>query len=707
MAAPDTYNKRRLVFLLAFLGLLFALLLGRLFYVQVLWGPVLQEMALTQWTMDSSLSAERGRIMDRDGQTLAQSGTVYMVEINPNEINALELVRVATELSNVLEMDYAYVLSRISDKEKQQIILKRQIEREKVDELITCKLGNGVTFGVDTKRYYPMGNMLSQTLGFTTVDGVGQEGLERTYDKYLAGEAGRLITETDRKNKPLAYGTQEYIEPVDGCSLVLTVDTIVQAYLEKALQEALTVNEAKTAQGLVLDVQTGEILAVSTKPDFDVNAPPRDRMEELRALVKNRVVCDAYEPGSTFKIITLSSALDSGAVTLESVYDCPGYKVVNNERIKCWKTSHGHQTLEEAVRNSCNPAFMSMALHMGTDTFYDYIYRYGFGASTESGLPGESGGIVIHQKYIRENNIARIGFGQSIAVTPMQLAAAVAAAINGGELMQPYIVKQVLDEEGNVIRQSSPTVIRRVIKAETSAQVRALLESVVENGSGRNAQIPGYRVGGKTGTAQKYVDGKVSTGSLIASFIGFAPADDPRYLVLMLVDEPQVGVIFGSTVAAPFVKDVLHETLLHYGVAPSLPVETVTVPNIVGVAAIKAAEELEKLGLVGDFPEGEGDDEVKTQLPAAGSTANKGGGVLLYTTKTARGSEDLYQEAVIEVPDLTGLTPLQAYDRLHTLGLELRFNHEEQSGKAVRQKPAAGEQLAIGQQVTVDFSSVE
>ena len=706
MGTPDTANKRRLFTLLIIIGVLFLLLLARLFFVQVIWGPELQEKALLQWTMDTSLSAERGRIMDRDGQTLAQSGTAYMVEVNPKQIKSDEMVRVATELSNILGMNYEYVLSRVSDTTKQQIILKRQIEREQVDQIVACKLGNGVTFGIDTKRYYPLGNMLSQTLGFTTVDGVGQEGIERTFNKYLAGEPGRLITETDRDNKPLAYGTQEYIEPVDGCGLVLTVDSVVQSFLEKALQEAVTINKAKNAQGLVMDAQTGEILAISTKPDYDPNSPPRDDLALLQALVKNRVVSDAYEPGSTFKIVTLSSALDSDAVTLNSEFDCPGFKIVNGERIKCWKNGHGHQILAKAVQNSCNPSFMTMALAMGKETFYDYIYKFGFGSSTESGLTGESGGIVIHEKYIRDNNIARIGFGQSIAVTPMQLASAACAAINGGELMQPYIVKQVIGENGEIIKEMQPTVVRRVISEETSAQVRALLEAVVAEGSGRNAQIPGYRVGGKTGTAQKYVDGKPSSGSLIASFIGFAPADDPKYLCLILVDEPQVGVIFGSTVAAPFVKEVMQETLMHYGVKPSAEVVTAVVPDVVGKTAQEAAQALKAVGLTGDYTEGEAEAEVVSQVPFANETVVSGSGVLLYTVKTTVDSEG--QDAdMVTVPDLIGKTRLEAYDALAAVGLTLRMEPEDQSGAAIRQKPEATEKAAFGQSVTVEFSDVQ
>ena len=518
MATPDTANKKRLIILFIIIAGLFLALMGRLLYVQVIWGPELQEMALSQQTMDTNLSANRGRILDRDGQVLAQSGTAYTVLLNPNAIKTDDSIRVAKELSNILGMEYEYVLQRVTDKTKQQIVLKRQVEREARDQLEQALLGSGVTFGIDTKRYYPLGSLLAQTLGFTTVDSVGQEGIEREYEKYLAGEAGRLITEKDRKNRLLAYGSEEYIPPQDGCDLVLTTDSVVQSFLEKALDEALEINNAKSAQGIILNAKTGEILAIGTTPDYDPNEPPRSDIELLRELVKNRIVCDAYEPGSTFKIVTLSAALDSGAVNTGNHFDCPGYKIVNGERIKCWRSGgHGAQDLKKAVQNSCNPAFMSMALSMGTETFYDYIYQFGFGSSTGSGLTGESGGIVIHEKYIRENNLARIGFGQSVAVTPLQLANAVAAAVNGGELMQPYIIKQIIAADGSVIREAQPTVVRRVVSEETSATVREILESVVAEGSGKNAQIPGYRVGGKTGTSEKIPKLPVNSLSFISA----------------------------------------------------------------------------------------------------------------------------------------------------------------------------------------------
>ncbi|MDL2217857.1 PASTA domain-containing protein [Christensenellaceae bacterium OttesenSCG-928-M15] len=713
MGAPDVSKKRRLFNLFIIIAILFVALLGRLFYVQVVWGPELQEKALTQWTMDASLSAERGKVLDRDGQTLAQSGTAYTIELNPQQIADNDQIRVATELSQILNMDFEYIYERINPStgtKKKQVILKRQVERETVDKILSCRLGRGVTFGIDTKRYYPMGSLLSQTLGFCTVDGIGQEGLEKRYDKYLAGEAGRIITETDRDNKPLAYGAQEFIEPVNGSTVVLTVDSVVQSFLEKALQEALEVNKASSAQGIIMDATTGEILAISTKPDYDPNAPPREDIQLLQDLVKNRIVCDAYEPGSTFKVVTLSAAVDSGAVSLSDTYDCPGHKNVNGENIKCWRSAgHGSgQDIYKAAQNSCNPAFMTMALKMGKETFYDYIYKFGFGSSTESGLNGESGGIVIHEKYVRENNIARIGFGQSIAVTPIQLVSAVSAAVNGGNLMQPHIVKQIIGFDGSVVQETEPTAVRRVISEESSKTVRSILESVVSEGSGKNAQIPGYKVGGKTGTAQKYVDGAVSSGSLIASFIGFAPADDPKYVCLILVDEPQVGVIFGSTVAAPFVKDVLQETLMHYGVKPTEKAQTVTVPDVRGKTAAEAAAILKEAGLEADYVDAEAEAQVVAQVPSAKEIMGKDGRVLLYTTMTSRESVDTTQEqqGTVVVPDLSGKTRLEAYKALHELGLTLRINPEDQSGVAVRQIPSAGATLRVGDEVTVEFSQV-
>ena len=704
MKAPGISGKRRLLLMLVFIAAIFFALIIRLFYIQVIQGPELQEKALSQWTRDTALSAKRGRILDSNGTVLAQSGTAYKILVWPQVIKQTEQLnreRIATELAELLNMDKDYVLERITSN-KQEIVLKRQVERDVVDQLSALKLGNGVGVAIDTKRYYPSSSLFSQLIGFTTVDGMGQEGLEKTYDKYLAGEDGRMITETDRKGNPLAYGSEEFIEPLDGYDLVLTTDSVVQSFLTSALEEALTINQASSAQGIVMNCKTGEIIAIATMPDYDPNSPPRDDLELLRELVKNRVVSDSYEPGSTFKIITLSSAIDSGAVDDSYSITCNGYHMVNGERIKCWRTrGHGTQNLTQVAENSCNPAFMDMALKMGTETFYDYIYAFGFGSTTGSGLTGESKGIVTHEKYIRENNLARIGFGQNIAVTPIQLVTAVSAAVNGGNLMQPYIVSKVVSQSGEVISNTEPTVVRRVISEESSAKVREILESVVENGSGKNARIAGYRVGGKTGTAQKYDESGASSSKLIASFIGFAPADDSEYVVLILVDEPQVGTIFGSTVAAPFVKTVLEETLQHYGYLPETREELVEVPSVIGYSTAEARDILRNVGLDAIF---QASDAVIQQIPHAGEKVQKDTGILLYTAQTTAEPDSAAE--TVKVPDLTGLTRIQAYDKLAEAGLNLVIEPEDQAGTVILQKPAAGTEVEPGSEVRADFSNL-
>ncbi|MBE5785805.1 MAG: PASTA domain-containing protein [Clostridiales bacterium] len=708
MGAPGISYKTRLIVALVIITVIFAVLIGRLFFLQVVESQELQDRALSQWTRDTSLSAARGSIQDATGVVLAQSGTAYKVVIWPNNIDADERTRIATELSELLKMDYATVLSKVADTGKQEIVLARRVERETVDQITARKLGIGVGTAIDVKRYYPSGDLFSQLLGFTTVDGVGQSGLEQKYDKYLSGENGRMITETDRKGNPLAYGTQEVIEPVDGYSLVLTVDSVYQAALEQACAEALQVNNAATAQGILMNCKTGAVLAITTQPDYDPNDPPRHDAALLSAVTRNRVVADAYEPGSTFKLITLAAALDSGAIDENFSISCPGYHIVNGEKIRCWKSGgHGAQNLYQVAQNSCNPAFMAMAQAMGVNTFYDYIYAFGLGSSTGSGITGEASGIVTHEKYITENTLARIGFGQSIAVTPIQLVTAVSAAVNGGNLMQPYVLERIVANDGTVIEENAPTVVRRVISEQTSAKVRAIAETVVSEGSGKNAAVPGYRIGGKTGTAQKYENGAIAEGKLIASFIGFAPADDPEFVCLILVDEPQVGTIFGSTVAAPFVKQMMEETLRHAGYLPAGSEVPVEVPYLIDLTVQQAKDALKAAGLDAAYQDDPA-ELVIAQVPAAGQRASAGSDVLLYTASTSTDVSDAVEdipEELVEVPDVLGMARLAASDALKKKGLSILIYPEDQSGEAIRQSPMAGEMVAEGTEVLVEFSS--
>ena len=708
MDAPGVCNKKRLKIALWFMMVLLLLLIARLVKVMVIDSEELENRAASQQTRNTTLSATRGKILDSTGVVLARNATAYKVVIWPSSIKDDEKERVAKELSSLLDMDYAKVLEKVNAN-KQEIVLARQVERETVDKIESMKLGIGVGTAIDTKRYYSSGSLFSQLLGFTNIDGEGQAGLEQKYEKYLAGKNGRMVTETDGKQNPLPYGVQEIIEANDGCDLILTTDAVMQSALEKACKEALEVNKAASVQGVIMDCTTGEIKAMTTQPDFDPNSPPRNDMALLNSLMRNRVVTDSYEPGSTFKLITLSAALDSHTVNTGTGFYCDGGCTVNGERIKCWRSGgHGSQTLYKAVQNSCNPSFVKMALSMGTETFYDYIYSFGFGSSTGSGITGESAGIVTHQKYITENTLARIGFGHSIAVTPLQLVTAVSAAVNGGKLMQPYVVDSIVAPDGTVVLKNEPKVVRRVISEETSALVRDIGESVVSEGSGKNAAIPGYRIGGKTGTAQKYgADGKIAQGKLIASFIGFAPADEPKYVCLILVDEPQVGTIFGSTVAAPFVKQVMEEVLRYAGYLPEQASTSVTVPAVTDITVAEAKRELEKIGLTATYQDDE-NEIVTAQVPIEGKSVQAGSGVLLYTAMTSAPSEDILgeqEDEMVIVPDVFDKTKLEANDALKAKGLIIKIDPPDQSGKAIRQSPAAGETVPKGTEVLVEFSN--
>ena len=698
-----TRYGKRIAFLETALLLAFIIVIIDIFCIMVVLGPERLEVAVQQWTRTSTITANRGQIVDCNGKVLATTGAVYKILLWPKNITSGSEERVARELSDALDLDFDYVYKCATNKTRSEFVIKRQVDSKTVSNVRSLKL-SGVGIANDSKRYYPYGTLLSQVIGFTTRDNVGQSGLELKYDKYLTGSDGKLISETDSSGNPLAYGYTQYEDPIDGAKIVLTVDQVFQSYLENALEEALSVNNASSAQGIILDVNTGAIKAISTKPDYDPNDPPRNDLEQLAELSRNRLVTDVYEPGSTFKILTLAAAIDSGNADLNSTFFCNGGYIVNGERIKCWKhAGHGSQDLTKATENSCNCCFMQLALRMGVSEFYDYLYAFGLGQKTGDIFDGESSGIVTNEKYVTENDLARIGFGQSVAVTPVQLAAAVSAAVNGGYLYSPYIVEQVVSSDGTVIEQADPSPVRQVISGETSATVRQILQSVVDNGTGRNAKIEGYYVGGKTGTAQKYDEyGRVSAGSYICSFIGFAPADDPQYLCLILVDEPHVGSIFGSTVAAPFVRRVLSEILPYSGIQPSHLSETVTVPNVLGLTTEEANKELAKVGLIGFY---ECSDEVTLQLPAAGETVVKGSSVLLYT-----GSDDVNIDnepviapLMVEMPDLIDMTAVQAYNALTALGLNMVCSPDDPYGVVLGQSIYAGTMVEYGSSVTLYF----
>ncbi len=694
--------RKRMLTMLAMLTFLFLVVGVRIGSLTLFQGEALTARGVQQWTREGVVIARRGSIQDTNGETLALSATAYIVTANPQAISDERAF--AQVLGPILESDIDKMTEKLENKKLASVILKRQVPRETVDRIRTLKSGSeemgkllrGVAFEEDTRRFYTKGAFLSQVLGLTNVDSVGQSGLESRYEALLQGQAGSLRTEVDIKARMLPDGKTAYVAPKTGNTLRLTVDAAIQGVVEKAMRECLAVNNAAAVQCIVMDVNTGAILALCMKPDYDPNDPPRNDVALLNDLMRLTAITDVYEPGSTFKILTCAAALDSGYAALSDTFNCSGSITVSGDRIRCWKVSHGHQNLSEALSNSCNPAFVNLALRMGVDTYYQYLHAFGLGRQTGIDLPGESAGILINSRYVKDVDLARIGFGQSVAVTPLQLICAASAVVNGGRLMRPFIVKEVLDETGAVIDRTLPQVVSQPISEETSRVMRILLQNVVDQGGGKNAAVEGYSIGGKTGTAQVYKNGKVVSDVHIGSFIGFAPMENPQIAVLVTVHEAIVPVDYGSTTAAPFARQILADILPYLGIDKrnGEEKENACVPDVTGISVKEAKRMLAEAGLMAET---DGiSDMVSAQAPFAGATMQTGDCVMLYTY------EDAPPKAVdlLCVPDVSGLSMVEAGRQLRARGFEMEISG---SGLAARQEPAAGNFAALGDTIKVTF----
>ncbi len=708
--APAPKIKRKLVLLMVFSGLLILVLALRLSQVMIVQGPELKQKAETQWTRRQNLAAQRGKIIDRNGLVLAQSGTAYRVLANPPAIAADDRVRIATEVSDVLGLNYDYVLERVSDPERLQVQLKRQVESSVIDQLEALQLGSGISYTTDMKRYYPFGQLFTQLIGFTGIETEGQTGLEAEYNSYLAGVTGRLVIEVDRKNNPLSYGEEYYVAPTEGYNMTITADSVTQSYLEKYVQQCYEVNRASTVSGLIMDPNTGEILAISTYPSFDLNDPPRDMVTELMAMSRSRIVTDTYEAGSMFDVITAAAAVDSGTAAIDSTYRCStsgAYKVFRLEKVRCWYTDgHGNQTLADALGNACNVAMMDMAIATGVDKFYDYIYAFGFNEETNCGIPSEDTGEVIHRKYIRDSDLARISFGENITTTAIQMANAFCAVINGGTLMQPYVVDNITSNDGTVIIQNEPTILRRSISSATSATMRSLLQSVAENGNGNNAQVINYTVGGIGGVSRKFEEDDVtpSRTRVVASYIGFLPVNDPQLVCMIVIDEPQVPYMEANSIAGYWVSQIFSDLVQYYGILPDASTKTSTAPDVVGMTAEEAVYALTQAGFKAYAVPSEDTAVVVSQYPAGDTVVPSGSTVILYTTMTTFNDDELYKEKVV-VPDLIGRRRQDAFDKLVELGLVLSFDKTQCTGQIDTQSIEEGTLVDPGTTVYVTFPS--
>ncbi len=729
MAAPGVTNRKRLLAMLLVLTLIFFALIIRVGYIQLVWGVDLQKKAVGQWTRNLDVFPRRGIIKDRNGKVLAQSATSESIAVRPSEIS--DPKKVASLLAPILDLDEEDLYKKVSNTSSTYVWIKRQVDKDTANEIRALNI-KGIDFTEEPKRYYPHRNLAAHVLGFTMKyaepkEGLkGQEGVELYYDKYLKGFPGKIVMEADVHGREMPYNVDRYIPPVNGLNLTLTLDQVIQYFTEREVDNAVAKYNPKKVYAIVMDPNTGEILAMVNRPDFDPNEPPRqfENFEEMQEYVKNFACKDNIDPGSTFKVITSAAGLEEGVISLDSTFNCPGFKMVDGQKINCWKSGgHGHQTFSEAVEHSCNPVFMETALRLGTDKFYHYLNEFGFGQLTGVDVLGEEKGIIMPRQTVKNVDLARMGFGQAVTVTPLQLITAISAVINGGKLMKPHLAKElcepVVDEDGQeterLVKAITPQRVRQVISPETSKIMCQVLEGVVKDGSGRNAYIPGYRVGGKTGTAQKYgPGGKILPNKNISSFVGFAPADDPQVIVLFMVDEPETSVTFGSVIAAPYVKKILEDTLKYWGVEPVFDEETqkdteeVEVPDVLGMELDKASQMLKDAGL--HYLAEESGTVVKDQMPKPGAKVIVNTTVLLYLdNQPGEGTVDeTDEESPVEgmniVPDVIGKSIRETNQLLVSAGLKLKI---EGSGLAVSQDPPAGTQVEPDTVVTVHFQLPE
>ena len=639
-------KRRMLIIMLCFvLGLLG---MGvRLGYVQVVEGKRLQELADEQQTRNRAITPTRGNIYDRNLNVLAKSASVATIGVVYAQVTEPE--RVAKVLSEHLNMNYEEIYKKVT-KRVAFMRIATKVEKEIADEIRALNL-SGVKVDEDSKRYYPYHSLASQTLGFVGKDNQGIIGLEVKYDSYLKGIPGKILMETNGRGERREEEAEVRVDPQNGNHLVTSIDLTLQEYAEQAIEKVVQMKGAKRGSIIMMNPQNGELYALAIKPDFDLNTPftinneslsnswemysTKEQQEYLNQMWRNFTINDTYEPGSTFKIFTSAMGLEENVVNEKSQFNCSGSRVVAGRTIKCWRSprSHGAETFVQGVQNSCNPVFMEVAERVGASKFYDYMIKFGFKSKTNIDLPGEAVGILHNKSNIGPVELATMSFGQSFQITPMQLLSAGAAAVNGGYKVTPHFGKEIINDAGEVLTTFEYAKGEQIISTETSERLKKILESVVSEGGGKKAYIPGYRIGGKTATSQKLPRG---SGKYTASFLAFAPADNPVLMALVIIDEPQ-GTYYGGTIAGPVMKEILSNALPYLGVVPNYSeteqnleeVQKVTVPTFIGMKVKEAKSLAEKQGVTVHV-EGEG-SLITNQFPLEGEVINKTTKIILYT----------------------------------------------------------------------------
>lgn len=727
--ANRTLQTRTFVLMLALGVGAFLLLFGKLYQLQIVRHEELQEMALDQQTRSTEVTASRGTIYDRNGNILAISATAETVFLSPKELNE-ELEKeettwtksfLAENLAKILDINAESILQKMERTDSQYEVIKLRADEDvanQVREFINDNDIRGVYMVTDAKRYYPYSTLASHVIGFVGNDNTGLYGLEARYEDELEGQTGLVVTAKNGAGTDMLYEYERYYDAKNGDNLVLTLDSTVQYYLEKGIEEMVDKFDASNgATGVVLNAKTGAILGMASYPNYDLNdfgtiqdAKLKKAVDQKKASLgdmqlrqwRNKALNDTYEPGSTFKILTLSAALEEGVIDENTTFTCGGSITVLGSTIHCSATSgHGFQTLEESVGNSCNPAFITYGLRLGNEKFYEYMKNFGLMDETGVDLDGEATGIFMEPDKFSQLDLACYAFGQNFNVTPIALVAAQASCVNGGYLHEPYVVERVEDDEGNVLYQHDDTPIRQVISEKTSAEVRKCLEYVVASGTGKNGQVAGYRIGGKTGTADKG-----QTGDIVVSFLCFAPADDPQVIMLITMDTPSrsTGTYpSGGNMVAPTSSQIMSEILPYLGIEPTYSAEELlgadtTVPNVVGMNVEDAIARLTEKGFayrtVGDG------DKVTDQTPAGSAIIPGKSTVILYAG--AEKSNDL-----CSVPQLVGKTPSEANSAVTNAGLLVRFSgttdSESGSVRVLSQSEEAGSKVAAGTVITVQL----
>lgn len=727
----------RTIFLLVLCGIMiFVPLVAQLYKIQIVEHDFYEQKAISQQTRDTPVSANRGTIYDRNGKVLALSANVETVYIAPVYIESDDqAVLIAEGLARILGLDYEEVFKKTQNRKSYYQIIKRKIEKETADAVRLFKQEHklrAIELVPDTKRYYTYSDLASQLIGFVGIDNDGLEGIEAYYNETLTGRAGKIVSAKNARGTSMSLKYEKYYDPEDGKSLVLTIDETIQHILEKHLRQAIVDNYVENrGAAIVMDVNTGEILGLAVTGGADLNnawALSEEDQKLLEGLEgeeytqkltelqleqwRNKAVADTYEPGSIFKLITAAVALEEDVIDLNWHYTCSGsVKVAGwSKPISCWKKQgHGTQAFTRALQNSCNPAFVTIGLKIGQETYYKYMQSFGFGQKTGIDLPGEATGLLHDYKTFLSNDVslAVSSFGQTFTVTPIQMITAVSALVNGGNLMRPYLVKEYLDSEGNTIERVKPEVVRQVISKETSDTMRYLMEQVVADGSGRNAQVKGYRIGGKTATSEKIIAGQDTYGKYVVSFVAIAPADAPQIALLVLLDTPTgdipVNLRSGGYIAAPLAGKILADIMPYLGMEPQYTGEElfgtdVIVPQLKGLTEAEAKKELDKKNMKYKVV-GEG-DVVTDQLPAYGAKVTSSAEVVLYM------GEQLH-EVTVTVPNVIMMSPEKANKTLTDAGLYMMptgaIKSRASTITAISQSVPAGTKVKRGTVIEVGF----